>query len=406
MSTLFLEPFSGLAGDVFLAALLDLDDPRFRLEHLRELADALVPGECTLEVETVRRGALVGRLLTVRTPESDDPPHRHLAEVLELLERAPLAAPARARAASAFRRIAVAEARVHGTTPERVHFHEVSAVDSLVDVAGAVLALERLGVTRVLSTPPLTGEGTVACAHGVLPVPAPGTAEILRGLPCTVGGGPGERLTPTGAALLAELVDAFEPPVGFTPAALGYGAGHREFPQGPPNLLRVQLGEESRTAPGEREAWLLEFNLDDLSPEAVGFCVQELRAAGALEVWTVAAQMKKDRPGAVVSALCRADRRAALERVAFLQSTTLGVRWTRTARSECEREARTVDVLGRPVRVVLRRRPDAAELLPADVSAEHDDLAVLAREHGLALSAVERLAIEAALARGLEGPGR
>src|SRR5688572_26685504 len=239
---LFVEPFSGMAGDMFLAALLALEDPRFTLGDLQGLAEALLPGEVTFATEIAWRGSLSGLVLTVTTPESDRAPHRGLSDCLELIARSPLSLEARRRAGNVFRRIAEAEARVHGTSVEQIHFHEVGAVDALIDICGAALALDRLEVRRVLSTPPLTGTGTVHCAHGEMPVPAPGTAEILRGLPMVVSGGGGERLTPTGAALLAECVDAFHPPGLFMAARLGYAAGHRDPREGPPNILRVQLG--------------------------------------------------------------------------------------------------------------------------------------------------------------------
>jgi len=202
MTTLHLEAFGGMAGDMLLAGLLDLGDPRFTLDDLRELAAALVGDEAQLDLERVLRGGLEASLLTVRTPESDRAPPRHLADCLALIESAPLSDAAKGRASSVFRRIAEAEARVHGCGVEEVHFHEVGAVDALIDVCGAALALDHLGIERVVGPPPLAGSGTVRCAHGEMPVPAPGTAEIMRGR-TMVHGGEGERLTPTGAALFA-----------------------------------------------------------------------------------------------------------------------------------------------------------------------------------------------------------
>ena len=384
--TLFLEPFGGMAGDMFLAALLDLGDPRFGEADLVDLAGALVPGECDVRVESTRRGTLAARLVTVRTRESEHPPHRHLADCVALVEGAPLSPPARARATAIFRRIAEAEARVHGTGVEEVHFHEVGAVDALVDVCGAALALDRLGVERVLATPPRLGSGRVRCAHGEMPVPAPGTAEILRGLP-TVPGGPGdegERLTPTGAAILAEIVDAFEPPAGFTAERIGYGAGARDPRAGPPNLVRAQLGRElPALGAGAAVVWKAEVNLDDMTGEEIGYLVGALRRAGALEAWTQAVQMKKDRPGTIVSALCRGELRGPVEEALFGNSTTLGLRWTRHARTECERETIEVELAGHRVRVKRRVRPGrASEFSPADFKPEHDDLARVAEATG------------------------
>jgi len=241
-TTLYIEPFAGMAGDMFLAALLDLKDPRFTLEDLRGLAGRLVPGEARIEIETAWRGNLSGQMLTVTTPESVHPPHRRIADVEKIVRDADLPPAIVERALAVFRRIAVAEGTVHGCSPDEVHFHEVGAVDTIVDVVGAVFALHRLGVERVHASVPLTGTGTVRCAHGEMPVPTPAVAEILRGRPMLVAGGNGERLTPTGAALLAELAPEFGALRAFTPERIGYGAGHRDPKDGPPNVLRVQLG--------------------------------------------------------------------------------------------------------------------------------------------------------------------
>lgn len=393
-SDLFVEPFAGMAGDMFLAALLDLGDPRFTLDDLRVFADALVPGEAKLAVETAWRGNLSGRLLTVATPESEHAPHRGLSDLEALVARSPLSTAARARANAVFRRIAVAEGKVHGCSPEEIHFHEVGAVDTLVDVGGAMLALERLGVARVFASPPLLGSGTVRCAHGLMPVPAPAVAELLRGRETQLGGG-GERLTPTGAALLAELCPTFAPPATFVAERVGYGAGHRDPKEGPPNILRVQLGS-ARAGVARANAWLVEVNLDDMTGEELAHAAEALREAGALDAWTVAATMKKGRPGVVLSALCRAETRSALERVLFERTTTLGVRWREVERAECARSSVDVVLDGARVRVKVRERAGAA-IDERDLSPEHDDLAALARTSGRSLRELERAAITLAL---------
>jgi len=391
---LLIEPSGGLAGDMLLAALLDLGDA-FVLGDLEALARELVPGECTLDLREVERGGFRALALEVHTAESHHAPHRHLPELLELLGRGSLPDAARARAARVLERLARAEAAVHGLPVEEVHFHEVGAVDTLIDVAGAALALERLGVRRVLSTTPYVGGGTVRCAHGELPVPAPGTAELLRGLPHRRGTG-GERLTPTGAALLAELVEVFEPEEGLVVRSTGYGAGQRDPADGPPNLVRVSLCESSGAVAARTEAWQLECNLDDATGEELGFVVGALREAGALDAWTVPVHMKKGRPGTLVQALCRSGLRAELERVLFAHSPTLGLRWVRCERTELERAELTVELPAGRVRVKRRLRPGIA-VAAEDLSPEHDDLARLSRETGQGLRALERAAVEAAL---------
>ena len=406
MSTLYLEPNSGLSGDMLLAALLDLADPRFALADLESLVEALLPGECTLSLETAWRGNLSGKLLTVRTGETARPPHRGYADLARLVDTSSLSDRAKGRSKSILRRIAVAEANVHGTTPEEIHFHEIGAVDTLVDVCGAAHALERLGVARVVTSPPATGVGTVRCAHGEMPVPVPAVAELLRGRPHVIGGGSGERLTPTGAAILVEVADAFDPPGAFVTERIGYGAGARDPADGPPNVLRVQLGREG--APRMRaEAWLLEVNLDDVTGEELAHAAAALRGAGALDVWTTAVLMKKERPGVVLAALCRAGEREALERVLFEETPTLGVRWIRCERTECGRRSVEVDVEGVIVRVKIRERPSypgASPLGERDLSPEHDDVVRAARASGVGLREAERRAILEAL-RGLARPG-
>lgn len=398
MRTLYLEPFAGMAGDMLLAALIDLSDPRFSLDDLRALADALVPGECRLELSTAWRGNLSGKLLTVTTPESVRPPHRAYADLERIVRDSPLSRASQDRACAVLMRIAVAEARVHGTTPEKIHFHEVGAVDTLIDVCGAVLALERLAIECVVSSPPVTGTGTVHCAHGEMPVPTPAVAELLRGKPLVISGGHGERLTPTGAALLAELAESFEPPGDFVSERIGYGAGARDPTDGPPNVLRVQLGESERTGAARAQAWLLEVNLDDMTGEEIAHAAEMLRAAGALDVWTVPVQMKKGRPGVVLSALCRASERAALEHAIFAETTTLGLRWQPCERRESGRRTVEVDVGGERVRVKVRELPGRA-VEERDLSPEHDDVARTAVKLGRSPRDVERAAIAQAWSR-------
>ena len=421
LRTLLIEPFGGLAGDMLLAALVDLGQPAFGLDSLVDLAERLIPNEARLTLREVQRGAFRGRHLSLVTPQTEAAPPRRLADLLALLEGAELPSAVTERAGAVLTRLAQAEAEVHGTSVEGVHFHEVGAVDTLIDVAGCALALERLGIEQVVASPPYVGAGRVTGAHGIMPVPAPGTAILLRGLPHRLGahqeGGGGERLTPTGAALLAVLVDRFltGEDLDFCALALGMGAGTRNPTRGPANLVRVQLGRSPapRAADGGPsgtdvgEVWLLEVNLDDTTPEEIGFLLARLREAGALEAWSQALQMKKDRPGVLISALARTSMRDALERVCFRNTATLGVRWSPRVRTELPREILEVDLasaLGMdraPVRVVHRlwggeERPAGAALTSLDLSPEFDDLAHLATRSGRALRELEALALEAA----------
>jgi uncharacterized protein (DUF111 family) len=230
-----------------------------------------------------------------------------------------------------------------------------------------------------------------------MPVPVPATAELLRGLPHQLGGG-GERLTPTGAALLVELCEQFAAPGAFRAERVGYGAGHRDPKEGPPNIVRVQLGA-SLTEPAGARVVQLEVNLDDMTGEELAHAAERLRAAGALDVWMQGVTMKKGRPGVVLFALCRPETRGALESVLFDSTTTLGVRWTSYERTEAAREVLEVDVEGARVRVKARRRPGRTAYAYEDLSPEHDDVVVLAARLGRSTREIERLAIQAAVAR-------
>ena len=400
---LWIEPFGGCAGDMLLAAFLDLNDPRFVEGDLVALAEELVPGEAELTFRKVQRGGLAARHMDLATPETVDPPHRHLRQLIERLNAASLPDAARQAAAATLTRLAEAEAAVHDVPLEQVHLHEVGAVDTLVDVAGAHLALARLGIERVFVSPPLVGEGTVRCAHGEMPVPAPAVAQLLLGRPFRTGGGR-ERLTPTAAAFLTHHTQSFEAPTAFQSAATGLGAGTADPKVGPPNLVRVHLGTASSKAKDVDDprvtAWQLDVNLDDMTAEEVGHALQRLREAGALEAWSSPVSMKKDRQAALVSALAREDMRSALEAVCFEWTTTFGVRWTALERTECGRSSLSVDVDGHTVRVKVRERPDypgRAPFGPRDLFPEHDDVGATADATGRTLREVRAVAIERAL---------
>jgi hypothetical protein len=383
-NVLFLEPIGGVAGDMFLAAALDLGVDRAALEAM--LATLRLP-DWRLEAVPAEAGGIRGTHVDVvlSSPSSAE---RHLDEILRLIDASGLSEKARAAARSVFERIGRAEAKVHGVSLEEVHFHEVGAVDSIVDVCGAAVVLELLDWPRLLSSPPELGQGFVSTAHGRLPVPAPAVLEILRGVPIRPGGPPGEAVTPTGAALLAELagvMEASELPA-FVPERVGYGIGTSRWPDRP-NALRLTLGREA----GARDLWVLEANLDDCPGQLVARAIEAALAAGALDAWVAPLTMKKGRPGFLVGALARRERRDEVAGVLFAETTTLGVRYHAVDRVELDRELVPVETPYGRVRVKVARRGGAL----TGAHPEYDDCLARAAEHGVAVKEVLAAALVA-----------
>ena len=380
---------------MFLAALLDVGLSRRDLE--RDLAGLGVAHR--LAIRRVKRGALSARHLDVRVPRAGGRGRpgskakgsghgRTYAEIRALLAKARLAAPVRARAQAIFEALGRAEAKVHGIALERVHFHEVGAVDAIVDVTGAAIGLERLEIDRVTATPVALGSGTVDTAHGRLPLPAPATLELLRGLPTVPAHVDWETVTPTGAAILRTVVDEFRSLPAMTIDTIGHGAGE-DRPGPMPNVLRAVLGRASG-ALADRIV-TLETNLDDLVPEHFDYLMERLFDAGALDVSLQHLQMKKNRPGFLVRVLARPSDRAVLARVLFAESTAIGVRATESDRLVLEREARRVATRFGRLAVKIVWEGDGPPL----VSAEYEDCKRAARRAGVPLREVVRVAEEA-----------
>jgi hypothetical protein len=311
---------------------------------------------------------------------------RHLPEILEIIAGANLPGRAAEWASAVFRRLAEAEAKVHGTTPDQIHFHEVGAVDAIVDIVGVCSGLALLGHPRVIASPLPMGSGFVKCAHGRLPVPAPAVVELTRGIPVAASEEPGELTTPTGAALLVTLAERFGPMPAMVPEAIGYGAGTRQGKTAP-NVVRVILGSEPVGAAEAGEAdsvWVLEANLDDVSGETLGATTRVLLDAGALDVWLVPVTMKKGRPGVILGCLTDDARRAALEDVIFRQTTTFGVRRTRADRTKLQRRHVEVTTGFGPIRIKVGSR--AGQIMTA--LPEYEDCLRLAEERGVAFREV------------------
>ncbi len=387
-TVLYLDLFAGAAGDMLLGALLDLG---LGLDALRE--DLAKMGLSGYELEAVRqvRCGVSGTRLYVRDVARAYPA-RHLPDVRRLLGESRLPPKVRDRSLAVLERLARAEARVHGVPIEEVHFHEIGAVDTLVDVVGFIAGLERLGAAEVFASPVPLGTGFVQTEHGLLPVPAPATLALLAEVNAPTRPHPAqtEILTPTAAALLAELATFACPPLRVR--AVGYGFGEKEFPW--PNAVRAWLGELEET-PGREGVVLLECNLDDATGELMGYVMERLFAAGALDVWFVPVQMKKNRPGVVLSALARPERADTLASLILRETPTLGVRVRPAERFVAGRAERTVETPWGPVRV--KEKWLGGERVA--VSPEYEDCARIARERGVPLEEVYAAAREAATGR-------
>jgi uncharacterized protein (TIGR00299 family) protein len=405
---LVLEPVGGIAGDMFMAAALDLGVDRARLEAaLRGLG---VPG-WTLEVTRRSVSGIQATHVDVRV-EGPEPHGRGLTEILALIDAAPTLSPrVRTAARAMFERIGRAESKVHGVPIEEIHFHEVGAVDSIVDVCAAAVVLDLLGWPRVISAPPELGRGVARTAHGHIPIPGPAVLELLAGKPVRPGGPFGEAVTPTGAAILAELAEIGPLPV-FVPGRIGYGAGTRDWPDRP-NVLRMTLGEAVAASPAAPDArggspagvttadaarlaggvqlWVLEANLDDCPGQLVARAIEVALEAGALDAWAAPVTMKKGRPGLLLGALCEEPRRAAVTAALFAETPTLGVRRHAVERDVLDRALVPVETEHGAVRVKVASL-DGREL---GAHPEYEDCLARAKERGVAVREVMAAALEA-----------
>jgi len=395
----YLECFSGISGDMLLGALVDAGVP---FAHLEETTAALNLG-ARLESRKVMRGGIAGTKVDVVVNElqpasthshshHDHPheththaPHRHLSAILKIIAAAPLPESVKARSSRAFQLLGEAEAAIHSIPIEKVHFHEVGAVDTIVDIVCAAAGCESLGVDRWLSSPLNVGSGTVVCQHGTLPVPAPATLALLGDAPVYAAGPPMERVTPTGAALLRMLEVSYEPLPAMRIQKSGYGAGGRDTP-GEPNLLRLLVGEtqEAASEPSESIA-IIETVIDDSSPQLLGYVSELLLAAGAWDVYRVAVQMKKGRTGVQLTVLCSPDLVPTLRDLIFRETTTIGLHWRIENKIALAREFSNVETPWGPVQIKVARWPSGKI---ANASPEFEDCRRIAAEHALPLKFV------------------
>jgi len=321
----------------------------------------------------------------VRVKTEDQQKHRSLSAILQVLQDSQLAPSLRDRASAIFQKLGEAEARVHDVPIEKIHFHEVGAVDAIVDIVGACIGFHALGIEKFACSPLNVGGGTVKMAHGVLPVPAPATANLLRGKPTYSNGVQRELVTPTGAAIVATLCDSFgsQPPMSIS--AIGYGAGTADL-EGQPNVLRIMVGEAAeKTVPGyDQEITVIEANLDDMNPQIYGYFQEKALAAGALDVFTTPVQMKKNRPGTLLTVLCQPADAQALMSLIFAETTTFGVRSHAAQRRVLPRESVKVATSFGEVRIKLSRVNGRI----LHVAPEYDDCRKLAEQKNVPLQRV------------------
>jgi uncharacterized protein (TIGR00299 family) protein len=388
----YLDCASGISGDMTLGALVDAG---VELAEMNAAVESLALPGCRLLARQVTKQGFRATQVTVQyEPEHA---HRRLPQIVEMIERGRLSEPQKDLARRIFTRLAEAEAKVHGTTVEEVHFHEVGAADSIADVVASAVGWDRLGVDRIVASAVPTGTGKVKIAHGVCSVPAPATAELLSGIPLAESSVPCELTTPTGAAILATLVDSFGPLPAMTIDRIGYGAGQRDLAE-QPNVLRLFVGQSAEAGAGE-QIWVLETNLDDESGEVVGYCTTRLWEAGALDVYSTAIQMKKNRPGVKLSILCRASEIDAVETILFGETTTLGVRRWPVSRTVLARRAHQVQTEWGPIEGKLGWRGGGSPRF----SPEFESCRRAAAEHRVPLRAVYEAAQKAFDPEEVEG---
>jgi hypothetical protein len=384
MRQAYLDCSSGISGDMFLAALLDAGlDPRRLLDELKKISLGFYKLKRTRTV----RGGLVGTRLEIEV--AGEQPKRKLSDIEELLGKPDLPDAAKEKALKIFRRLAEVEGKLHNLPPADVHFHEVGAVDAIIDIVGACLGLEILEISELVCSPLNVGGGRVETQHGSLPVPAPATAELLKDIPIYSSGVEGELVTPTGAAIVSTLATSFGPMPSMKVAHIGYGAGEKDFPKHP-NLARLFLGEKIQVATaqpgaaGDELVSVLEADLDDMNPQLYGYFVERALAAGALDVTCSPVQMKKNRPGLRATILAKPEHSDALAQIVFEQTTTLGLRIHEARRKVLERELVEVETPYGLVRMKVAKRDGKV----VNAAPEYEDCQRLATENSVPLKQV------------------
>lgn len=385
MKVAYLDCFSGIAGDMVVGALLDAGLP---FETLNSEIAKLGLKEVTLSAEPCKRKGITGTDFKVTV--GHDHHHRSLTTIEKIINESSLDEPIKQTAIRIFRRLGEAEAGVHGVDIEKVHFHEVGALDAIVDIVGAAIGFHHLGIERVVCSAINVGSGTVKAAHGVMPVPAPATATLLTGVPTYVDGPAMELTTPTGAAIAVTMSESFGAMPAMVVSSIGYGAGDNDL-KDRANVLRVLIGEAS-AATESTEVWVIEANIDDMSPQIAGYARERLLAAGALDATLTPVFMKKDRPGYTLTVLASLENREALADLVFTETTTLGLRMYAAQRRVLDREWKTVTTPYGEVRLKIASQNGKV----ITVTPEYEDCKKLALEKGVPLKDVIAAATNAA----------
>lgn len=375
----YADCFSGVSGDMLLAALLHagLSEDRLR-EELAKLP--LTDVELTLTATTDQ--AIAARRVEIRSTRGQQ--LRHLPDLLQILSHSRLSEWVCGTSAAIFTAIATAEAKVHGIAVDQVHFHEIGAIDTIIDVVGTVVGLELLGIKRLIASPLPLGRGFVQCAHGRLPLPAPAVCELLRDVPTYGVEIEQELVTPTGAALISGLADSYGPMPSMTITATGYGAGSHVLPDGQPNLLRLIIGREQSVAEAQT-VQVIETNLDDWSPEGFPFLCERLFAAAALDVNLTPLQMKKGRPGYCLQVICLAAHAPTLEELIFTETTAIGLRYRQEQRRTLPRRQVAVPSPWGEIIAKQVTTPHGERIYP-----EYEACRAIAQQHGVSLPEVYR----------------
>ncbi|HSL21571.1 MAG TPA: nickel pincer cofactor biosynthesis protein LarC [Vicinamibacterales bacterium] len=401
---LYLDCFAGASGDMLLGALIDAGVP---IDELRRALGSLGLEEgFGIDAERVLRSGVSATKFRVRGPAAGEHPHRHLSGIEKHVRRSALSSGAQERAIALFRRLAEAEGAIHDTPIEKVQLHEVGALDSIIDIVGVVHALEFLGAPDIVASPLNVGSGTVECAHGTFPVPAPATARLLAGVPVYASGPAVEMVTPTGALLVSAYASRYGPLPQMTVDRIGYGAGDRDT-KGFPNVLRVLIGQRAAAdtgtaggaAPGlahHERVVEIRCEIDDMNPQIFGTLMDRLLEDGALDVFYAPVQMKKNRPGTLVTILCAPASRARVLDLLFRESTTIGVRWQEMERECLDRSFLTVATPLGDVRFKVARRNGAI----VNATPEYDDCVRIASARGLSVKDVQARALAAWLQAG------